>query len=236
MAASSPACTHSCRNTELSTWRAAGDRPNETFDRPSTVWTPGSSALIRGCASIVSMPSRRLSSIPVDRGRASGSKKQVRGLEAVAPDGEVVDRLGGAQLPVGGAGLAFCVDAGADDRGAVLAGQGEESVEPGARGVPLLEVDRVEDGPPADPLQRGLGHGGLGGVDDERDRRLGGEALRHLGHVADSVGAGVVDADVEEVGALACLVAGHGDASSPSRLRASRRGSASSRWRSSARR
>ena len=53
------------------------------------------------------------------------------------------------------AGLALLVDAGADDTGPELAGEPEERVEPGAGLVALLEVDRIEDGPAADPLQGG---------------------------------------------------------------------------------
>ena len=79
MAESSPASTHSCRKTEFSTWRAAGLRPNETFESPRIVDTPGSSVLIDRMPSIVSMPSRRLSSMPVDNGRASGSKRRSSG-------------------------------------------------------------------------------------------------------------------------------------------------------------
>ena len=41
MAESSPACDASCRNTELSTWRAAGVRPKETLETPRVVWTSG---------------------------------------------------------------------------------------------------------------------------------------------------------------------------------------------------
>ena len=55
MAESSPASTHSWRNTELSTWRAAGLSPNDTFDTPSVVYTPGISALMRRIASMVAM-------------------------------------------------------------------------------------------------------------------------------------------------------------------------------------
>ncbi len=40
---------------------------------------PGSSDLIRRIASIVSMPSRRDSSMPVESGRASGSKRRSYG-------------------------------------------------------------------------------------------------------------------------------------------------------------
>ena len=79
MAESRPACTHSCRKTELSTWRAAGLRPKDTLDRPSTVDTPGSSALIRRMPSMVSIPSSRLSSMPVDSGSASGSNSRSSG-------------------------------------------------------------------------------------------------------------------------------------------------------------
>ena len=79
MAESSPASTHSCRNTELRTWRAAGFRPNDTLDRPSTVWEPGISALMRRMASIVSMASRRRSSSPVDSGKVSASKMRSAG-------------------------------------------------------------------------------------------------------------------------------------------------------------
>ena len=41
MAASRPASWHSCRNTELRTWRAAGVRPKLTFDSPTMVRDPG---------------------------------------------------------------------------------------------------------------------------------------------------------------------------------------------------
>ena len=74
MAASRPASRHSCRNTLLSTWRAAGLRPNDTFDRPRIVDAPGSSALMRRIASIVSIASRRRSSSPVESGKVSASK------------------------------------------------------------------------------------------------------------------------------------------------------------------
>ena len=41
MAESSPAATHSCKNTEFSTIRAAGLSPKETFETPRVVRTPG---------------------------------------------------------------------------------------------------------------------------------------------------------------------------------------------------
>ncbi len=79
MAESSPASTHSWRNTELSTWRAAGLRPNDTFESPRIVDTPGSSVLMERMPSMVSIPSHRLSSMPVDSGNASASNRRSSG-------------------------------------------------------------------------------------------------------------------------------------------------------------
>ena len=116
-------------------------------------------------------------------------EEEVLGREAVALDGDVADVAGRPQLPLRRAGLALLVDAGADDRGPELAGQPQERVEPGARLVALLEVDRVEDRAAADPLQRGAHHRALGRVDHERHARLRAEAAGHLGHVGHAVGA-----------------------------------------------
>ena len=211
IAESRPACTHSWRNTELSTWRAAGERPKETLETPSVVYTPGSSALMRRMASMVAMPSPRRSSSPVESGKVSASKMQVLGLEPVALDGEVVDAVGDPQLPLDVAGLAHLVDEQADDRGAVLLGQAEHPVEAGALVVAVLEVGRVQQRPAAQPLQPGLHDLRLGGVEHERHRGLGAEAAGDLVHVDGAVAADVVDADVEHVGALADLVLGHLD-------------------------
>ena len=54
IARSSPASTQWCRKTELSTARAGGETPKETFETPSEVFTAGISALIRRIPSIVS--------------------------------------------------------------------------------------------------------------------------------------------------------------------------------------
>ncbi len=64
---------HSFRNTELSTTRAAGLSPNEMLDKPSVVCTSGYSRLTSRMASMVSMPSRRVSSCPVAIGKVSAS-------------------------------------------------------------------------------------------------------------------------------------------------------------------
>ncbi len=121
----------------------------------------------------------------------------------------------GAQLPLPGARLALLVDARAHDRGPELASQAQEGVQAGAGFVALLEVDRVEDGPASDPLQRGAHDRPLGGVDHEGHARLRAQPRRHLGHVGHAVGARVVDAHVDQVRALLDLVARHGHAGVP---------------------
>ena len=133
MAESSPASTHSCRNTELSTWRAAGLRPKDTLDSPRMVETPGSSALMRPDALDGLDPV--LAALLHARRQRQGERveEQVLGRQAVALDGDVADVAGRPQLPLRRAGLALLVDAGADDGGPELAGQPQERVEPGAR-------------------------------------------------------------------------------------------------------
>ena len=142
-------------------------------------------------------------------------EEQVLRGQAVALHGDVADVAGGAHLPLRRAGLTLFVDTRAHDGGTELAGEPEERVEAGAGLVTLLEVDRVEDGPAPDPLQRGAHDRTLGRVDHQRDTGLGAQPARHLGHVGDAVGPGVVDADVDQVRALLDLVARHGDAGVP---------------------
>ena len=73
MAEVRPASTHSCRNTELSTTRAAGLSPKLTLETPSVVWTSGYRQRISRIASIVSIASRRVSSWPVAMGNVRQS-------------------------------------------------------------------------------------------------------------------------------------------------------------------
>ena len=76
--------------------------------------------------------------------------------------------------------------------------------------VSVLQIDGVDHGASTDELQGGRNNVRLGGVDHDRDRRLGGEPTHHLAHVRDSVGARVVDADVDHVGTFAHLIECHG--------------------------
>jgi hypothetical protein len=105
--------------------------------------------------------------------------------------------------------LALLVDGHAHDGGAVLARQTEHPVEPPAFAVAVLEVGRVEDRLAAEVLEAGLHHLGLGGVEHDGDRRLGGEARRDLVHVDGAVAPHVVDAHVEHVRAFLDLLACH---------------------------
>ena len=73
IAASRPACTQWCRNTELSTARASGVRPKLTFETPRIVETPGSSRLIRRMPSIVSFAESIHSASPVASVNVSAS-------------------------------------------------------------------------------------------------------------------------------------------------------------------
>ncbi len=59
MHASRPAFTHRLRNTVLSTLRAGGFRPNEMFESPRIVRTPGNFSLICRMASMVSLAASR---------------------------------------------------------------------------------------------------------------------------------------------------------------------------------
>ena len=85
----------------------------------------------------------------------------------------------------------------------------------GAGPVAVLEVDRVDDRTAAEALQPGAQHLGLGGVEHHRQRGGGREPAGQLGHVGHAVAAHVVDAQVDQVRALAGLLARDADAGLP---------------------
>src|SRR3712207_7651950 len=82
MARSSPASTQWWRKTEFSTARAAGETPNETFETPSEVLTPGISALIRRMPSIVSIAEGFHSGSPVVSVNVSRSEEHTSELQS----------------------------------------------------------------------------------------------------------------------------------------------------------
>ena len=90
--------THSCRNTEFSTCRAAGLRPNEMFERPRVVCTSGCRRLSSRIASIVSMPSRRDLLLPGADREGQRVEEDVA-TRACPSSGEVVDQPLGDPRP-----------------------------------------------------------------------------------------------------------------------------------------
>ena len=215
MAESSPASAHSARKTELITWRAAGLRPNEMFERPSVVWTSGCRRLRSLMALMVSSAVLAGLLEPGGDGEGQAVDHDVRlGDSPVA--GEVGDQpLGDRHLVFGGTGLALFVDGQRDHGGAVFDDHRHDLGEPGLRAVAVLVVDRVDDRAAAEALQTGLDHRGLGGVQHDRQRRCGGHPAGHLGHVDGAVAAHVVDAQVQHVRAVPGLRAGDLDAVVP---------------------
>jgi hypothetical protein len=190
-----------CKNTELSAWRAAGDSPNDTLDTPRTVWQPGISALTRSIASSVARPSR-----PRPQREGQGVEDEVGGRQPELVDRDSGDPLAHFNLAVGGAGLTFLVDGQHHHRRPELLGHRQQHV---GLAPAVLQVDRVDDRTAADAAQTRRHHGHLGGVDHQRQRRLGGQAVDHLDHVGYAVPADVVDADVKGVRTLAHLGPGH---------------------------
>ena len=79
MAPVMPRFTAWSRKTEFRTWRAAGFRPNEMFDRPRMIWQPGISREIDSMPSSVHWPSLRSSSLPVAMVKVSGSNSRSSG-------------------------------------------------------------------------------------------------------------------------------------------------------------
>ena len=147
-----------------------------------------------------------------------------------------ISRVGDAHLPLGGARLALLVDGQRDDGGAVLLDDRHDPGEPRPGPVAVLVVDRVDDRAAAEQLEAGLDHRRLGRVEHQRQRRRGGEPAGDLAHVRDAVAADVVDADVEQVRAVAGLVAGDLDAVVPALGEHRLAERLASRWRWCARR
>ncbi len=215
MAESSPASAHSARNTELSTWRAAGLSPNEMFESPSVVCTSGCRRLSSLIALMVSRPSLRDSSSPVATVNVRQSIMMSDSAIPQLPVRSAISRSAMATLwsavrawpcssMVSATTAAPCSHDHRHDLG-----------EPGLRAVAVLVVHRVDDRAAAEALQPGLDHGRLGGVQHDRQGRCGGHPAGHLGHVDRAVAAHVVDAQVQHVRAVPGLRAGDLDAVVP---------------------
>ena len=140
------------------------------------------------------------------QGEGEQVEDQRFGVEAVLVAGDLLDPLGDLDLAVGGLRHPDLVDRQRDQRRAVCLGERHDDV---GLVAARLEVDRVDDRPAGDRLQRRLDHLGLGRVDLDR-RRLGQrDPLDDGAHLVVLVLAlGQRDADVEHVGAAFDLVFG----------------------------
>ena len=151
--------THSWRYTELSTCRAAGLEAEGDVGQPEDREDAGQLRLDpAGCPRGVSIPSRRLSSIPVESGKARASNIRSVGAQPVPFDGHVVDGPGRPQLPLGGTGLALGVDAGAHHARRRTPGpaRGTSRAERPAS-APSSRLTELIMGPPPEPGEGGLG-------------------------------------------------------------------------------
>ena len=221
----------------MRTWRAAGLSPKETLDSPRMVRDPGQLGLdppdaldgLDAVAAALLHAGRERQGQRVEdagpRARGRSGRRRCRRWPG---------RPAASTRPCGPGPPRRCRCRRRPPRTPGPARGSVSSRVPSA--VALLEVDRVEDRPAADPLEGGPDHRRLGGVDHERHARLGGEAAGHLVHVGHAVGAGVVDADVDDVRALAPPGRGPWPRRCPSRRPAWPRGTAWSRWRWCARR
>ena len=191
----------------MSTERAGSPTPKQTFETPSDVLTPGSSALTSRIPSIVST-ALGLHSVVAGRERERQAVEDQRlAVEPVLVAAQLGDPLGDLELARRRSSPSpDLVDRQRDQRRAVSLGERDDAVELVASG---LEVDRVDDRAARDLLQRGVDHLGLGRVDLDR-RGLGQrDPLDDLAHLVGLVLAlGQRHAHVEHVGAARDLVLG----------------------------
>ena len=144
--------------------------------------------------------------------RANGEGQAVdqnRRLVDTPVRGDVVDEaLGDLHLLLGGAGLALLVDGQRDHGGAVLGDQFHGLGESRLRPVAVLVVHRVDGATATEVLQTCLQHRGFGGVQHDRQRRRGCQPAGQRGHVGGAVAADVVDAEIQQMRAVAGLLLG----------------------------
>ena len=206
IARSRPAWTQWCRKAELSTARAPGETPKETFETPSEVFTSGDRLLDRFDPR--DRLHRRRSPLLIAGGerKREAVEDQQLGIEPVLLAAQVANALGDLDLALGRLRHPDLVDRQRDQRRAVRERERHDAVELVAAG---LEVDGVDDRAAGDLLERRRDHLGLGRVDLDR-RGLGeGDLLRDQPHLLVLVGAlGQRDAQVEHVRAALHLVLG----------------------------
>ena len=199
----------------MSTWRAAGFSPERHVGHPQRGVGAGQLGFdppdgLDGGQAVFA----QVVAAGGQRERQSVEDQVGRG-QAVALHCQAVESVGHPHLPLQVPGLAFLIDEQAHHRGAVLAGQRQHPVQARPLALAVFQVGRVEDGSTADPLQAGLHHVGLGGVQHQRGGHPGSEPTGQLVHVGGAVAPHIVDAQIQKVGALAHLVAGDLEAAVP---------------------
>ena len=157
---------------------------------------------------MVSIASRRVSSWPVVIGKVRQSTMMSPTCMPQFLVRSSISRVATCTFQLGGAGLALLVDGERDHGGAVLLHQRHDPRHPRLRAVTVLVVDRVDDGAAAEQFQACRDHFGLGRVEHQWQRRRGREPPCDLAHVSGAVPADVVDAQVEQVGAVSRLLPG----------------------------
>ena len=186
--------------------RGRGEMPKETLETPERGLDPGDLGL--DPADALDRLHRRGLPLLVAGGQGEGQcvEDQRLGVEAVLVAGDLLQALGDLDLALRGLRHPDLVDRQRDQRRPVRLRQRDHLV---GLLAPGLEVDRVDDRPPGNRLQRRLQHLGLGRVDLDR-RRLGQrDPLRDGAHLLVLVLAlGQGDAEVEHVGAAFDLVFG----------------------------
>ena len=140
-------------------------------------------------------------------GKDEGVKDDVLLRDAVLLGEQGVGAEGDFQFALAGDGLGllFVVVDAADDEGrAVGPGQGGDGLE---TGFAILEVHRVDDGFALQPFQRFGDNPGVGGVEHNGGFDLFGHQIEEGGNIGKFVPVGVLQADVEDMGAVADLAA-----------------------------
>src|SRR5215211_76124 len=202
MAASSPASRASCRNTELSTWRAAGARPKETLETPRMVRVPGSSALIRRIASRVATASPRRSSWPDPSGKVRASKTRSSAARPCLPTARSWMRWAMRSFQSTSRAWPSSSISRATRAAPYWRAIGQTASMRASPSSRLMELMMAQ------ALEPGLEHVGLGRVEHDGHGRLLGQPGGQDVHVGHAVAAHVVDAHVQDVGALSDLLLG----------------------------
>ncbi len=147
--------------------------------------------------------------MPVPTVRMLASKMMSCRREADPLDQQVVGPLGDGRLAVGGDGLPLFIEGHHDDGRPVTP---NEPGLPQERLFALFQADRVDDAFALHALKAGFDHRPLRAVDHQRhagDFGLGGDEVQKRAHRLFAVEQRLVHVDVEDVGPVGHLVAGH---------------------------